>query len=175
MARPPSASLTRAVVEINAACGCVIRAALNIHFLQRSVHWWDDTLKTEYCARATVETLGLQARRRLQRTYCTVQYLENAVWPPRLPPFGCTGEVLSLLAWFIPHAEWKVNESLHPDCATIKFGKSWVHRSGLHSDQYTYLNGENILNFPVSHHCILPLSKEDIHTNYDPFDTMTSV
>ena len=37
---------------------------------------------------------------------------------------GC---VEHLLALFIPHGERKVNESIYPDCATLRFGKSWRH------------------------------------------------
>ena len=91
-------------------------------------------------------------------------------WPT---PHGCTGAVLPLLALFIPHAEWEVNESLFPDCATLRFGKCWVHSS--EPLWFSYLNGRTILNFPLSHHRFLPLPNKDLSTDYNHFDAMTPV
>ena len=146
---------------------------VDLHSIQKSVHLWDDTLKTEYCARGTVKTptIGMQARRGLQRAYCTVQYLENAMRPPRLPPVGCTGEVPTCL--------------IHPTCRMKgkRVTPSWLCYSqvwqilgpSLRATLWSvYLpEGRDYLEFPVYHHCFLPLSKEDLPTNYDLFDAIT--
>ena len=41
------------------------------------------------------------------------------MWPPVLRLIVLHDAVLPLLAWFIPHAEWKMNEPLYPDCAKV--------------------------------------------------------
>ena len=93
--------------------------------------------------------LGLQAQRRLTgNILCGSMFSKRNVtsWAT---PDGCTGTVLPLHALFIPQAERKVNEPLYPDCATVRFCNSSVHRSVLLWS--TYLNGETILDFPMSH------------------------
>ena len=51
-----------------------------------------------------------------------------------------------------------MNESVYPDCTTLRFGKFWILCLELLGP--TNLNSETVLNFSVSQHCVLLLSKE---------------
>ena len=124
----------------------------------------------EIIAHVQPSPLALQARRRLQSTYFTVRCLQKRkTWPPRLRLMVVQGAVLPPLALFIAHAQWKVNEWLYPDCATFRFGKSWVNRSELLwfslPDWRDHLEFSRVASW-------LPASVQgsSSSTNYDPFD-----
>ena len=94
-----------------------------LYLLQKSVQLWDDLWKTEYCARATVETAKSAGS-----TAHTENILYGLVFRKRnvtskAMPDGCTRRSAAPFPLAIPHAEWKVNDSLYPDCATLRFGK----------------------------------------------------
>ena len=99
-----------------------------MYLLQKSVHLWDDICKTECCASATVQTdsyAGLTAP--TENIFPSSMFRDRKVNSQETPD-SCIDAVLPLLAWFIPHAQCNVNESLYPDCTTLSFGKSWIHR-----------------------------------------------
>ena len=98
---------------------------------QKSLHLWDATWTRDYCACAIVITAGSTGSTAPTEYIFYRSIFREPKLNSKAMPDGCRDAMLSLLAWFIPHAQCNVNESVYSDCTKLRFGKSWVNRSEL--------------------------------------------
>ena len=125
------------------------RPNVALYILQKSMHLWDDTSTREHCARPRFET----ARSAGSTAPTELIVYSSMFWERKVntlvTPDRFRGAVLTLLAWFIPHAECNVSEPLYPDCT--QSGLANLRSIGPNYNDLPHLNGETILNFLVSH------------------------
>ena len=104
------------------------------------------------------QALAPQARRRLQSRYFTFRCLQIAMWTPGRRRKVAQVQCFPYLLYSSHMKRGKRTSHPYPGCATLRFGKSWVHRSEL-------LFILNVLyRIPVGWH----LSAEGLSRNYDP-------